>query len=218
MNLFHSQKIDSILFDLDGTLWDASATCTIAWNKTLQQANQDYPPIDETKVRSFSGQTIDQIFRQHFGFIPEKDHPSLIQHYREAEDHQVGISGGILYPSVIDWLPKLHEEFKLFIVSNCLNGYIQHFIRLNHFESLFDDFECSGNTGLPKSENIRIIVERNGLVNPVYVGDTQWDRDAASINKIKFIYASYGFGKVEDAEWQINEFSSLDKLLLTHKP
>jgi phosphoglycolate phosphatase len=213
MNPFHSQNIDSILFDLDGTLWDASATCTKAWNETLRSAHQDYPEIDEAKVRSFSGQTIDQIFREHFHDIPVENHPRLIQAYQEAEDRLVSLLGGVLYPSVRHLLPKLHEHYKLFIISNCLNGYIQHFIRLNHFESVITDFECSGATGLPKSDNIRLIAERNGLVHPVYVGDTPWDREAASKNKMPFVYAAYGFGKVDGADWQISEFASLSALL-----
>ena len=60
------------------------------------------------------------------------------------------------------------------------------------------DFECIGRTGKPKSENIRLIIERNGLKAPVYVGDTQWDFDAATAAGVPFIFAAYGFGHVEN--------------------
>ena len=64
-------------------------------------------------------------------------------------------------------------------------------------EKFITDFECIGRTGKPKSENIKLIVERNHLQNPVYVGDTQWDCDAATAADVPFIFAAYGFGKVE---------------------
>ena len=37
----------------------------------------------------------------------------------------------------------------------------------------FEDFECAGNTGKPKGENNKLVIERNNLKSPVYVGDTQ---------------------------------------------
>jgi beta-phosphoglucomutase-like phosphatase (HAD superfamily) len=30
-------NIDSIIFDLDGTLWDATIACSMAWNKSFEQ-------------------------------------------------------------------------------------------------------------------------------------------------------------------------------------
>jgi beta-phosphoglucomutase-like phosphatase (HAD superfamily) len=30
-------EIDSIIFDLDGILWDATIACSMAWNKSFEQ-------------------------------------------------------------------------------------------------------------------------------------------------------------------------------------
>ena len=42
-------------------------------------------------------------------------------------------------------------------------------------EKYFLDFEYPGRTNLPKADNIKLVVERNKLRNPVYVGDTAGD-------------------------------------------
>ena len=64
-------------------------------------------------------------------------------------------------------------------------------------EGYFTDWECSGRTGLPKGENIRLVVERNHLQAPVYVGDTRLDYEAAQQAGVPFIHAAYGFGTIE---------------------
>ncbi|MEW8993698.1 HAD family hydrolase [Clostridium sp.] len=73
----------------------------------------------------------------------------------------------------------------------------------------FIDFEHPGRTGLTKGENIKLIINRNNLKNPMYVGDTQGDRNAARTAGIPFVYAAYGFGKVEDYDYKIDKFPEL---------
>ena len=56
-------------------------------------------------------------------------------------------------------------------------------------------------------------MERNGLQNPVYVGDTIWDAEAAKEAGVPFIYAEYGFGEVTEYTDVIHAFSELKKYL-----
>ena len=114
------------------------------------------------------------------------------------ENEYLAEHGATLYPGLIETLEKLSAEHPLFIVSNCGDGYIQTFMKAHGVEKLISDFECIGRTGKPKSENIKLIVERNDLKNPVYVGDTQWDCDAATAAGVPCIFAAYGFGNVPD--------------------
>ena len=112
-------------------------------------------------------------------------------------------------------MTALAKKYPLFIVSNCLSGYIENFLDQHQLEHLFTDHECSGNTGRPKAENIGMIVDRNQLKNPVYVGDTMGDFEAAKKNEIPFIYAEYGFGKVDSALYSINHFQQIQDTLKT---
>ena len=73
----------------------------------------------------------------------------------------------------------------------------------------FKDFTCPAYTGRLKGENIRIIMERNGLSEAVYVGDTQGDANSCKEAEIPMIYAAYGFGEVEKADASIQSFDEL---------
>ena len=69
--------------------------------------------------------------------------------------------------------------------------------------------ECFGNNDLPKWDNIALIIKRNNLKNPVYVGDIDNDRIAAGKAGADFIYAEYGFGDVKKYDDIIYRFGDL---------
>ena len=103
-------------------------------------------------------------------------------------------------------------NYKLFIVSNCIDGYIESFLRTSGLSNYFLDFECNGRTKLRKGENIELIIKRNNLKNAIYVGDTMGDKEAARYAKVPFVYASYGFGEVDEYDYLINSISDLGEL------
>ena len=201
-------KRDSIIFDLDGTLWDASETVVRAFNDSIQAIGFDINLTSQT-VRDFSGMKMDDIFTQYFSFVPKGKLKEFETIYAEKESQYLQQFGGELFPKVKETLEKLAENYRLFIVSNCMKGYIENFIGFFGFEDLFQDFECFGNYGLPKDKNIRLIVERNNLQNPVYVGDTIWDKESSEKAGVDFIHAAYGFGKIENPKVQIQNFEDL---------
>ncbi|PZU91171.1 MAG: HAD family hydrolase [Chryseobacterium sp.] len=199
---------DSIIFDLDGTLWNASETVSKAFNESIKDIGFDIE-ITSQKVRDFSGMKMNDIFTQHFSFIPKEKLQDFEKIYAKKESDYLKEFGGELFPKVKETLEKLNENYRLFIVSNCMKGYIENFIEFFSFKDLFEDFECYGNAGLPKDKNIRLIVERNNLQNPVYVGDTIWDKDSSEKAGVDFIFATYGFGKVKNPIIEIQSFEEL---------
>jgi len=62
---------DSIIFDLDGTLWDASPTSAIAWSKTANDLGIDIS-IDEAAIKKVSGLPFDKCVDLLFGSHAEK--------------------------------------------------------------------------------------------------------------------------------------------------
>ena len=94
-------------------------------------------------------------------------------------------------------LAALSETRPLFIVSNCLDGYIECFLESSGLAARFRDWACEGSTGLKKAGNIALICRRHGLRRPVYVGDTRMDEQSAREAGCLFIHAAYGFGESE---------------------
>ena len=62
-------------------------------------------------------------------------------------------------------------------------------------EAYFDDIQCWGDNMVPKGENNKLIMQRNGITRAVYVGDTSGDEQSARVAGIPFIFAAYGFGE-----------------------
>jgi phosphoglycolate phosphatase len=83
----------------------------------------------------------------------------------------------------------------LFIVSNCLEGYIEIFLKKYNFEKYFIE-TANAASGITKAQNIKNLVKKHNLKTPIYVGDTIKDKESSDEAGVKFIYASYGFGEV----------------------
>jgi len=210
MNTSLKNKYDSIIFDLDGTLWDSSANVVVAWQKAKEQV--DYIKEDFTRpiIHSITGMTYKAIFET---LLPYLDEEQREEFKALAGKHELEIlyeKGGDLYPGLEDALQQLSRHYKLFIVSNCQSGYIEVFFKISGFEHYFIGHQCYGTKNQPKAENILDIINDHNLQAPVYIGDTMGDYNAATKAGVPFIFVDYGFGKVE--EGQVASVSSLAEL------
>lgn len=204
---------DSILFDLDGTLWDGTDGAAVVWKEAAAKYPEITDEITADKLKALYGLPLEEIAVK---LLPSASKETAIAVMRESVVKQCPYLekvGGILYPDLEETLKELKKKYKLFIVSNCEDGYIQCFLKAHHLEEYFDDFECPGISGLLKADNIRLIIERNQLNNAIYVGDTLGDATAAKKAEIPFIYADYGFGNVEEYDYAIDSFKELPSLM-----
>ena len=191
---------DSIIFDMDGTIWDSTEKVAIAFNEVLRDK---YPEVtDEVtadKLRGLFGQLLDVIAVKLFKSGEPEKAIKIIGECCDYENEYLAKHGADLYPGMEQAIKELSKEYKLFIVSNCQEGYIQCFFKAHpHLEQYFTDFEYPGRSGKAKADNIKMITGRNGLKNPVYVGDTAGDAKASKEAGVPFIYARYGFGEAAD--------------------
>jgi phosphoglycolate phosphatase len=118
----------------------------------------------------------------------------------------------IAYPGVVETMERLAKNHRLFIVSNSQSGYPQLCIEKMGLQGLITDHLCFGDTGTPKGETIRRLMEKNGITNAAYVGDTQGDLDASEAAGIPFIFCAFGFGEPDHWYAKVDAFQDLLKL------
>ena len=202
------KKTRAVLFDLDGTLWDAAETIAPAWNGWCRAHGvaRRFTPDD---CRSYCGKTLPEIAAVVFPEAEPAWREAVIEGCCEAECVPLAERGGRLYPGTEEVLRTLAQDYLLAVVSNCGLGYIEAFFTGNRTGGYFEDYENAGRTGLSKGENIRLVLERNGIEQAVYVGDTEGDRAAARQAGLPFLHAAYGFGAVSKADAVLQSITEL---------
>lgn len=207
-------KFDSIIFDLDGTLWDSTANVAEGWQEAKNQVDYIREDITPAHVASIVGMTYDAIFVKLFPYLTDGQREDFKKRAAIKEIETLNKKGGHIYPGLKATLQYLKGKYKLFIVSNCQNGYIETFLKMDNMAGLFIGHQCYGTKTQPKSENIIDVVNDHDLKAPVYVGDTMGDYEAAKKAKVPFIFAAYGFGLVaQDQLATISEFAELKNIL-----
>lgn len=158
------------------------------------------------------------------GIIPESSAEPDDGSYRAKASHQ------------------LPPGIPCFIVSNCQSGYIEQFLRLTGLGCYITAHLCPGDTDRLKAYNIWRIASDYHLQNALYVGDIQADFDATkeadrllreesrqkrssgcrnslqtdfthSDPSIRFLWASYGFGKAENPDGILRAISDLPQMI-----
>lgn len=203
------KDIDSIIFDLDGTLWDSTKGVADSWSEVLSKYNFDRKYVSADEIKGYMGLTLDEIGRRMMPEIEENTRTKLLEECGKFENKYLIQNGAIIYDKVEHTLKELSKKYKLFIVSNCQDGYIESFLDFSKLHKYFTDFECPGRTNLPKAENIKLIINRNKLNNPIYVGDTHLDGESARKANVPFVYARYGFGDTCEYNHAIDKIEQL---------
>ena len=202
---------DSLIFDMDGTLWDAVASYAEVWNRTLDDLGHDAPRVTYAKLAPLMGLSLELIAERLFPDGVHEPQSSFFETLGENEAYMMPTLGGKLYPGVADTLRKLKEMgIKLFMVSNCGAAGLPNFVAYTGLGDVFIELLSLGSTGKTKDVNMRTLIERYSLQSPAYVGDTSGDQQYTRQAGIPFVWASYGFGKdVVGADFTLNKFTDI---------
>jgi phosphoglycolate phosphatase len=207
---------DSLIFDMDGTMWDAVDSYTHIWDVTFKECNVQREPVTREELLAQMGRHLEDILAD---IAPAgADVPHLLEVLDKNERALVPVLGGKLYPGVKETVKTLAESgVKLFMVSNCGSEGLKNFMAFAGITQYFTDSLTHGGTDQPKDVNIRALVERYNLKNVFYVGDTAGDCKYAHAAGVGMIGCAYGFGDVSLADYKINAFTELLNLLNINK-
>ena len=114
-----------------------------------------------------------------------------------------------IFPGVREGLEKLATKYKLFMLSNCEEGGIPNIMNYTGTRHLFTDYMEHGQNFQPKSFNLKLLIDRNHLQSPVYIGDTDSDSREAAKAGVPFVYVSYGFGETDNYALKFDSFPEL---------
>ena len=204
---------ESLIFDIDGTLWDSRALVAEGYNIQLNKEGLSRYCITAETLKPLFGRVMTEIADVLFADFPEKERYALMARCMETENRHLHENPcHIGYPGVRETMEELAKTHRLFIVSNCQQGYIELLMEKGGLGGLISDFDCFGNTGLPKGQTLRLLCERCNVRDAVYVGDTQGDMEASEQAGLPFVWAAYGFGKPAHWDKRIDHFTDLLRL------
>lgn len=198
---------DALIFDMDGTLWNATQATADGWNQGFEFLGID-KRLSAQEIQSVTGKPYELCVELLLsGYINQ--YPSLIEVLQKYEEEELKKQGGIFYECVIDGIKQLTREYKIFLVSNCQDWYLDIFFTFSKLKPFFKDFDCYGLSGLTKESMLKNMKTKHLSRTPLYIGDTAGDEEAAKAAGVVFCHAAYGFGAPTQSCLSFNSFQSL---------
>lgn len=199
------------IFDMDGTIWDAAEMAARGFTAGIRASGRSDRIVTVEDIHQNFGLTLEQVA---VNLLPELSEKEAMEVILECEKHQCAAMEGhvqeIVFPQVVETLQKLKERgCGIYIVSNCLDGYLDILYRNLDVKKYIDGDAWLHHPMHCKADNIRYVVDKYQLTDACYVGDIQGDYEASMQAGVEFVFASYGYGDVPEAKYIIKQFSDL---------
>ena len=203
-------NIESLILDIDGTLWDSRALVAEGYNIQLKEEGLDHLCVTAEELKPLFGKVLEEIADILFDTIPVSERYELMTRCMKTENlHMYEDPCHIGYPNIRETVEALAKKYRLFIVSNSECGYPELCMEKLGLTPYIEGHLCYGDTGTSKGKTIRTLVEKYNIGSCAYVGDTQGDYEATLEAGVPFIWASYGFGTPDGYVAKIDSFEEL---------
>jgi len=198
---------------MDGTLWDAVETYTLAWNQFFAK-NDVKKVLKKTDLDALMGLEESAFLEKVLPEFSAENRTVLYEEVIQIQYELIDKIGGIIYEGVLEQLPALANKYSLFIVSNCPEHTIKHFMKFAQIEHLITNSLSHGQNYKSKHENISSLVGTYDLKSPVYIGDTKGDMEQSNKANVPFIFMSYGFGSCDTFDKCFSSFGAFARYFL----
>ena len=201
---------ESLIFDIDGTLWDSRALVAEGYNIQLTAEGLGHLCVTAEDLKPLFGKVMTEIADAILATIPETERYDLMERCMATENRYLEENPCCIgYPGVRETVAKLAEKYRLFIVSNSQCGYPELCMEKLGLTPYIQGHLCFGDTGTSKGKTIRTLMEKHDITSCAYVGDTQGDYEATVEADVPFIWCTYGFGTPEGYAAKVDSFEQL---------
>lgn len=207
------KRLDGIIFDIDGTIWDSRDVVAQAWQAAIREHTSLLADFDGETIGRHFGKPMRDIFKLLYPGISDAQIDDMTPYLYDYEHRYIRELKPQPYPGVEETLQKLSREYPLYIVTNGQKGYAEAMFDATALGRFFRGWLSYGDTLAPKEVTIRKLMERYGICRTCYVGDTAGDMDASQKAGIPFIYCAYGLGEVTGAEYIIDDIAQLSSVI-----
>ena len=203
-------KYESLILDIDGTLWDSRALVAEGYNLQLKAEGLERFFVSAEQLKPLFGKVMTEIADSIFAQVPPEQRYPLMERCMARENRYLHENPcRIGYPGVRETLEALNRNHRLFIVSNSQQGYPELCMEKLGISPYIQGHLCFGDTGTTKGQTIRTLMEKYNITDCAYIGDTQGDYEATLEAGVPFLWAAYGFGTPAGYDARIDQFSDL---------
>ena len=201
---------ESLIFDIDGTLWDSRQLVAEGYNLQLEKEGLQHLFVTAEDLRPLFGKVMTEIADNILASIAPSERYELMERCMKTEnDYLFANECRIGYPKVKETLEALSKKYRLFIVSNSQCGYPELCIEKLGLTDYIEGHMCFGDTGTSKGKTIRTLIDKHNIGSCIYIGDTQGDLEACQEANVPFIFCAYGLGKAESWDAKIDSIEEL---------
>jgi phosphoglycolate phosphatase-like HAD superfamily hydrolase len=196
-------KVDAVIFDMDGTLFQTNRILEISLEDTFDQLRvnelwERETPIE--KYRKIMGVPLPKVWETLLPCHTDEVRERVNEHFLERLIANIQSGKGALYPHVIETLTYLkQQQLKLFIASNGLPPYLEAIVEYYHLDRWIDEvFSIEQIESLHKSDLVHKICEKYGVQRGAVVGDRLSDIIAAKDNSLLAIGCRFDFSQEQE--------------------
>ncbi len=207
------RKTDSLIFDMDGTLWDNVNSYVKVWNSGLERLGFE-KRVNREELLGLMGKEARQLLNAVIPGVDEVKQDELFDLVIEEYQRLIPHIEPLIYPGVLEGLEKLSKKYRIFLLSNCEEDGLVNFMNHTGTRHLITDYREHGQNMQPKHMNMKQLIDAHDLKAPVYVGDTDSDSRETALAGIPFVFADYGFGNTDKYDLKFSSFQDLSSYFL----
>ena len=192
--------IETLIFDLDGTISDPSEGISNSVNYAL--VRHGHEAVSHDRVRRLIGPPLPEIFEALVGTLPEDTMLELVSAYRDCYA-ETGYRENVLYDGIVDVIASLSESgYRMGVCTSKREDYATKIVEMFGLLTYFD-FVDGGDIHIKKYMQLESLVG-NGLdaSRSVMIGDRAVDIEAGQRSSMRTVAVTWGFaepGELADA-------------------